>query len=107
MNEMAYDRYKKFRINGDVNTVPYIPIKEKNTDIYITYEKGKMRMDTLSYKYYNDTNYGWLIMQANPQYGAMEFLIPDKIELRIPYPLNETLSEYEKNLSTYWDYNYN
>lgn len=104
---MVYDRYKKFRVNGDITLPPYIPITKKNSDIYITYEKGKMRMDTLSYRYYNEVDYGWLIMMANPQYGSMEFLIPDKVELRIPYPLNETLSEYERKLEEYWTYNYN
>ena len=44
-------------------------------------------------------------MQANPQYGTLEFLIPDKSELRIPFPLNETLTEYERDINIYLTYN--
>ena len=100
-----FDRYKNFRINGDVRLVPHISIPVKDSDMYITYEKGKMRMDMLSHKYYNDVDYGWLIMQANPQYGSMEFLIPDKVELRIPFPLDKSLSDYEKGIELYFRYN--
>jgi hypothetical protein len=100
-----FDRYEKFKINGDVRIVPYVSIPVKNSDIYIVYEKGKMRMDTISYKYYKNSDYGWLILQANPQYGSMEFLIPDKVELRIPYPLSETLGDYEKQIEAYFRHN--
>ena len=96
---MVYDRYKSFRINGDVQIVPFIPIKEKESDIFIVYEKGKKRLDKLSYEYYGNSDYGWLILQANPQYGSMEFLIPDKVEIRIPYPLDETLLDYSQYIN--------
>ena len=92
---MAFDRYNSFRNNGDVSIVPFIKIPKRKSDIYITYEKGKSRLDNLSYEYYNNSDYGWLILQANPQYGSMEFLIPDKAELRIPYPLIEVLGGYK------------
>lgn len=98
----TYDRYSKFRENGKIGIVPFIKIKEKNTDIYITFNKNTDRLDVLSYKYYYDPNYGWLIMQANPKYGSMEFNIPDKSELRIPYPLDETITQYNNDIEEYF-----
>lgn len=97
-----FDRYASFRIGGEIRSVPYISLQDKSSDIFITYEKGKHRLDLLSYKYYGDSNYAWLILQANPQYGSMEFLIPDKSKLKIPYPLNETLEEYNKGIELFF-----
>ena len=98
---MSYDRYKLFRSNGNISIVPFGKINKRNTDCYEIYEKGKTRLDILSYDYYKDSNYGWLIMQANPEYGSMEFEIPDKSVLRIPYPLNEAISDYENSIKEY------
>lgn len=96
-----YDRYTNFRKDGTIEIVPFIQIEKSNTDINITFSKSTMRMDTLSYKYYGDANYGWLIMQANPQYGSMEFQIPDGVVLRIPYPLDTALNRYENEINSY------
>ena len=43
-------------------------------------------------------------MQANPQYGSLEFNIPDKVELRIPYPLDISLKDYKKSIEEYNKY---
>ena len=48
---MDYDRYSKFRVNGGTQLVPFIPIPVKDTDYYEIYEKGKTRLDLLSYQY--------------------------------------------------------
>lgn len=101
----TYDRYSKFRENGTIKIVPFIKISPKESDIIVTYERGVTRLDILSYKYYYNSNYGWLILQANPQYGSMEFLIPDKAELRIPYPLDLTLKQYNTDIDTYMKVN--
>ena len=90
-----YDRYQSFRKNGQVDIMPFIKIENGNEDITILYDKSKMRMDNLSYKYYGDSNFAWLIMMANAKYGSMEFEIPDGIYLRIPYPLSTAISRYE------------
>lgn len=100
----TFDRYSAFRDNGDINTIPFGEIPLKNTDIKIIFEKGKMRLDQLSYQYYNNSDYGWLIMQANPQYGSLEYNIPDGVELRIPYPLDITISDYQESIETYNKY---
>lgn len=96
-----YDRYSSFRNDGSIDIVPFIEIDKYSTDKYITFKKATMRMDTLSYKYYGDPNYGWLILQANPSYSSMEFSIPDGITLRIPYPLETAISRYENGIQEY------
>lgn len=98
---MAYDRYKSFRENGMVGFVPFLPIAKSTSDIYINYNKSKMRFDLLSYKYYGDANYGWLIMQANPELGSMEFKIKDGSVIRIPYPIESAIARYEESIANY------
>lgn len=98
----TYDRYEKFRENGVIGIVPFIEISPKSTDQNEVYKRGITRLDVLSYKYYYNPNYGWLIMQANPQYGSMEFEIPDGVTLRIPYPLDATITAYEKAIESYF-----
>ena len=95
-----YDRYRDFRIDGGILKVPYIEIPRESTDLYVVFDKSRMRLDTLSYKYYGDANYAWLILMTNPQYGSMEFSIPDKVTLRIAYPLQTALVRYEKEVKT-------
>lgn len=97
-----FDRYRMFRENGQVKIIPSIKIKESATDLYITYNKNKMRLDNLSYKYYGDSNYAWLILLSNPQYNCMEFELPDGITLRIPYPLQDALSRYNYEVMKYF-----
>lgn len=98
---MAFDRYSQVRNGNEIGLVPFVEIPVKSTDRHETYRKGLTRLDQLSYQYYDSSDYAWLIMQANPQYGSMEFAIPDGSELRIPYPLNSTLDDYQKGIETY------
>jgi hypothetical protein len=97
----SYDRYTQFRQDGEIKIVPYGKVPAKNTDFYETYFRGKTSLDILSYKYYNDSNYAWLIMQANPQYGSIEFEIPDMATLRIPYPLSQSIQDYVASIEEY------
>lgn len=96
-----YDRYQKFRDGNQFKLVPSLTIPYSDGDLYITYDRDTMRMDTLSYKYYGDPNYGWLIMQANPHLGSLEYMIPDKSTMRIPYPLSTAIKGYESAISNY------
>lgn len=91
----TFDRYKMFKDSGDFKAVPFVEIPYKNTDKYTYYQLGNTRLDLLSYQYYENPNYGWLILQANPQYGSLEFKIPDGAKLRIPFPLESVLSQYQ------------
>ena len=68
---MSYDRYAKFKSNGTVQSVPFIKIPKRSTDAYDVYVKDQSRLDLLSYKYYGDANFGWLILQANPDMKDM------------------------------------
>lgn len=90
-----YDRYKSFRSDAEIQKMPFLKIEENSSDLYVIFDKSKMRLDTLSYKYYSDANYGWLLLLANPHVGSMEFEIPDKVNFRIPYPLQTALLRYE------------
>lgn len=103
MVEEYYDRYKQFRIDGEIKKIPFLPIDEAETDLFITFDKSKMRLDTLSYKYYGDANYGWLLLNANPHLGSMEFEIPDKSLFRIPYPLQTAILRYEQKVNKYFN----
>jgi len=97
----SYDRYSQFRQDGSISIVPFGAIPPKDTDFFEVYSKGETRLDILSYQYYNDSNYGWLIMQANPQYGSIEFEIPDGAKLRIPYPLSQSIQDYRASIEEY------
>ena len=97
----SYDRYKKFVGDGQWKIVPFIKIRENNTDKYTVYEQGKSRMDLISYQYYDNPNYGWLIMQANPHLGSLEYNIPQNSTIRVPYPLNTALQDYENAIEEY------
>lgn len=96
-----YDRYQKFRKDGIIELVPGIKIDNADSDIFLLYDKSKMRMDMLSYKYYGDPDYGWIILQANPHVSSMEYFIQDGAKVRIPYPLSSAISRYEQAIDTY------
>jgi hypothetical protein len=95
-----YDRYRQFKKDGGYKILPFIKLPEKNTDIFLTYNSTK-RLDIISDEYYNNPYYGWLILSANPSFGGLEFNIPDGTTIRIPYPLNVSLSQYEEALVRY------
>ena len=98
---MSYDRYSKVRLNGKIGIVPHVEIPKIDSDYYEVYERGKTRLDNLSYKYYKDTNYDWLIMLANPEYGSMEFNIPYGSQIRNPYPLQGVIQYYNNAIDNY------
>jgi hypothetical protein len=100
-----FDRYSPFKANGKVGMVPFIRIRKKGTDKYVKFNKRTMRLDKLSSDYYDNPDYGWLIMQANPEYGSIESFIPDGILLRIPYPLHETINIYLNDIITFKEIN--
>ena len=95
MANVYFDRYESFKENGTIKPIPGIPIPVKATDKKITYELGKTRLDKISQSYYGNPYHGFLIMLANPQYGGLEFDIPDGAVIRVPFPFNETLEQYE------------
>lgn len=103
---MAYNRYKSF-ISGDgsMKEVPFIKIPNKTTDKFTYWDKYNSRMDILSYRYYGDPSYGWLILQANPTLPSMEYMIDNGEKIRIPFPLDVTISRYEDDIKLYYQIN--
>jgi len=101
MARQYYNRYEEFEVDGNFQIVPGIEIPIKSTDKYITYKKGKTRLDKLSNEFYNTPVFGWLILLANPLSGSIEFQIPDNFTLRIPLPLVATLQDYQREIELY------
>ena len=99
---MAYDRYGSFRMNGKILVPPFVKIRPKSTDFFEEYHRGYSRLDLISYEYYGDAGYDWLILMANPELGNLEFEIPDGATLRIPYPLSQTLEAYNNEIEKYY-----
>lgn len=98
---MSYDRYNRFRVNGKISVPAQVKISPKATDFFETYNRGVSRLDLISYNYYGDPNYDWLILMANPDVADLEYLIPNGTILRIPYPLDITLESLNKQIDRY------
>lgn len=96
-----YDRYNGFRFNSEVKPIPGITIPQSTEDKIVVYKKGKSRLDKISNDYYNNPYTGWLIMLANPQYGGLEFNIPDNSIIRVPFPFSEAMQRYMTQVSTH------
>lgn len=89
-----HDRYSKFRENGEIKPLPGIKIPESGSDKNAIYKQGQTRLDKLSNMYYNNPYSGWIIMLANPEYGGLEFNIPDMTSIRIPFPFDSAIARY-------------
>lgn len=96
-----FNRYEYFLEDGEFKIIPGIEIPPKSTDKFMSYKKGKDRLDKASQEFYNTPLFGWLILLANPSVGALEFEIPDNTLLRIPFPLVNSLQDYKKNVELY------
>jgi hypothetical protein len=101
MSRQYFDRYQFFIEDGNFRIVPGIELPIKGTDRYVFFKRGKDRLDKLSQDFYGSPVFGWLILQANPVVGGLEFQIPDNFTLRIPFPLITTLQDYRRNVELY------
>lgn len=97
----TYDRYAKFRGDGEIKLVNCGEVPPKSTDQFERYYKNVSRLDIISYNYYDNPDYGWLILMANPEIGGLEYDIPDGTLLRIPYPLSDSIEDYKKSIDLY------
>jgi hypothetical protein len=104
MQANYYNRYQDFLINGQQTVVPYIVLPSKSSDKSHIYVVSQSRLDKISQQYYNSPYFGWLIMQANPQYSGLEQNIPDGSVLTIPFPLVASLQDYKNGLDNYFFY---
>lgn len=99
----TYSRYKSFVTDsGKINIVPFIKIPNMSSDKYTFWDKMNSRMDLISYQYYGNPNYGWLILQANPQLPSLEYMIDNGEKIRVPFPLDMAISQYENSIKNYY-----
>ncbi len=104
MSRQYFDRYQFFVEDGKFRIVPGIEIPIKPSDRYMFYKKGRDRFDKISQDYYGSPVFGWLILQANPQFGGLEWSIPDGTTINVPFPLVATLQDYNAALNNYFFY---
>lgn len=95
-----YDRYKDFKIDGQVKTLPFIKLTTKSSDKRVITD-SKTRFDKLSQQYYGNPYHGWLILQANPEFGGLEFDIPENTIIIVPFPLDRSLEDYQSKVEQY------
>lgn len=96
-----YDRYASFRANGNMKPLPGIKISQNDGDKQFIYKQGDSRLDKISLKYYNNPYSGWLILLANPEFGGLEFNIPDLTSIRIPFPFESAIDRYITEVNTH------
>lgn len=96
-----YDRYGKFRINGEMKPIPGIKIPTESSDKSLIFKKGINRMDKISDEYYGNPYCGFLVMAANQEFGGLEFYIPDMSLIRIPFPFESAVNRYIKEIQNY------
>jgi hypothetical protein len=104
---MAYadwNRYTQFLINGQQTVVPFVELPGKTTDKTYIYKIGRSRLDKVSQEFYGTPYFGWLILQANPQYGGLENYIFDGAILTIPFPLLPSLQDYKGAIENHFYY---
>ena len=99
-----YNRYQNFLINGRQTVVPYVKIPSKTSDKNFIYRTNVSRLDKISQEFYGSPLFGWLILAANPQYGGLEWNIPDRGLLVIPFPLIASVQDYEAELNNHFFY---
>lgn len=91
---MEISRYFQLKSNGKLKNFPRVTIKNRSTDVFMTYNSKLTRLDRIASNMYGDDTLYWLILLANPQY-YVEFDIPTNSVIRIPYPLNDVMAEFQ------------
>lgn len=81
--------------------IPGLSLPINSSDKTVVYKLGETRLDKLSNSYYNNPYSGWLIMLANPEFGGLEFTIPDQSLIRIPFPYESAIDRYIQAMNEY------
>ena len=89
-----FDRYEEFKKNGSIKPIPGMTLPITSSDKKVIYKQGKTRLDKLSQEYYGTPYFSWLILLCNPQFGGLEFDIPNNEVIVVPFPLNDALNRY-------------
>jgi hypothetical protein len=104
MASQFWSRYSQFLINGEQTVVPFVQLPQKGSDKAYIYKVARSRLDKVSQEYYNSPYFGWLILQANPQFGGLENNINDGAILIIPFPLLPSLQDYKAAIENHFYY---
>jgi hypothetical protein len=99
-----FNRYENLIVNGEQINIPYVKLPPKSSDKIYIYRVGISRLDKISQTYYGSPYFGWLILQANPEYGGSEVDIPNNSTLKIPFPLIASLLDYKSAIQTHFYY---
>lgn len=98
MPKKDYNRYDILRnTDGTTDMMPFVVLPQNSSDKYEYWNTTTSRMDRISQKYYGNPFYDFLILYANKIY-LNEFDIPDNALIRIPFPLQKALSDYNAAL---------
>jgi hypothetical protein len=81
-----------------MKAIPGIIIPDSSTDKLLF--TNKEPLDLTSNLYYLNPYSGWLILLANPEFGGLEFNIPDTTQIRIPYPFDNALEVFITNFNS-------
>ncbi len=71
---------------------PDIPLDEN--DIYVTSVQGD-RYDLLAGDFYQDDTLYWVISRANEHLPQNSLLIPEGMQIRIPFDISGIISQYK------------
>lgn len=99
-----FNRYQQFLVDGEQTVLPYVTLPRKSTDVKYIYRAQQTRLDKISQEYYNSPYFSWLIMLANPEFGGLEWNIPDNAIIVVPYPLNASIQDYNNAIKTRFYY---
>lgn len=90
---MKISRYSDLIRNGKMANMPAIKIRNRSSDVFMTYNPELTRLDRIAADMYGDDTLYWLILLANPQYYS-EFDIPSKSIIRVAMPLQDVMGEF-------------
>lgn len=75
-------------------TIKYPIIEPHINDTYIIGMVGD-RLDTLAFKYYQDSSLWWVIAEAN-NIGKGDLVVPSGVQIRIPSQTSQIVKEYNE-----------
>ena len=70
---------------------PVIPRSDQDLYVFTTEDD---RYDLLALQYYQSADLWWVISLANPKYSTASLFPGGGIQIRIPFPIQDILSEY-------------
>jgi phage tail protein X len=92
-----YQNIPRITIDGKkvYRTVRYPSVPLNEQDIYVITTVGD-RFDILAQQYYKDSSLWWIISIANEQLAQNTLVIPEGIQIRIPYNPYNVVDSYNQ-----------